>query len=141
MPRLIRFAAPLAIAAMATMLAFPAAAGGRYHHHSDGGDVAAAAAIGIIGGVLLGSALASPPPPPPVYYYEPVPPPPVYYRPAPRVVYQPVPVYDAPVYEPSLSAQHQSWCAGRYRSYEPYDNTWVDNHGRLRPCQSPYYGG
>lgn len=142
MSTLHKLAAPLAAAAVVSMLAMPAMADDRYYHrHMNRGDVAAAGVIGLIGGTILGAALASPPPPPyyepPQVYYAP-PPPPVVYRPAPVVVYEPAPtvVYDAP-----SSSQHAAWCAGRYRSYNAYDNTWIDNHGRLRPCQSPYYGG
>ena len=141
MPMLPKLAAPLMVAAVLSTIAAPAMAWERDHHHMDRGDVAAAGVIGLIGGAILGSALASPPPPP-VYYepsYEPAPPPPVYYRPAPVVVYQPAP---QPVYAAQpVDSQHAAWCAGRYRSYNAYDNTWIDNHGRLRPCQSPYYGG
>ena len=140
--RLSKIAAPVAIAAVLSSLALPALADGYHHRHHryDGGDVAAAGAIGLLGGALLGAALASPPSPP--VYYEPAPPvyyePPVVYRPAPVVVYrQPTPVYAAA----PLSSEHQAWCAGRYRSYNAYDNTWVDNRGNLRPCQSPYFGG
>ena len=141
--RLSKIAAPVAIAAVLSSLALPALADGYYHHRHDRGDVAAAGAIGLLGGAILGAALASPPsapvyydPPPPPVYYAP-PPPPVIYRPAPVVVYQqPAPVYAAP-----MPQEHQAWCAGRYRSYNSYDNTWVDNRGNLRPCQSPYYGG
>ncbi|WP_053239596.1 BA14K family protein [Pleomorphomonas koreensis] len=137
MLRLSKIAAPVAIAAVLSSLALPALADGYYHHHhrSNGGDIAAAGVIGLIGGTMLGAALASPPPPP--VYYEPAPPP-VIYQPAPVVVYQqPAPVYAAV----PMSGEHQAWCAGRYRSYNAYDNTWVDNRGNLRPCQSPYYGG
>lgn len=145
MSRLSKIAAPVAIAAVLSTLALPAMADGYYHHrhHSDSGDVVAAGAIGLLGGALLGAALASPPAPP--VYYEPAPPvyyapppPPVVYRPAPVVVYrQPAPIYAAA----PMSAEHQAWCSGRYRSYNSYDNTWVDNRGNLRPCQSPYFGG
>jgi BA14K-like protein len=33
---------------------------------------------------------------------------------------------------------HEGWCAAKYRSYNPYDNTWIDKCGRLRICVSPY---
>ncbi len=135
MSRLSNIAVPVAIAAVLSSLAVPAMADGYYHHrHSDRGDVAAAGVIGLLGGTILGATLASPAPPP--VYYEPVPPP-VVYRPAPVVVYQqPAAVYAAP-----MPGEHQAWCAGRYRSYNSYDNTWTDNRGNLRPCQSPYFGG
>ena len=148
MSRLSQIAAPVAIAAVLSSLAVPAMADGYYHRHNryNGGDLAAVGAIGLLGGALLGSTMAAQPapapvyydPPAPAYYVPPPPPPPVVYRPAPVVVYQqPAPVYAAA----PLPAQHQAWCAGRYRSYNAYDNTWVDNRGNLRPCQSPYFGG
>ncbi|PIP00649.1 conserved exported hypothetical protein [uncultured Pleomorphomonas sp.] len=135
MSRLSKIAAPVAIAAVLSSLALPAMADGyyRHHHRYDGGDVAAAGAIGLLGGALLGATLASPPPPP--VYYDP--PPVVYAPPPPPVIYQ----QPAPVYAVSMPAAHQAWCSGRYRSYNAYDNTWVDNRGNLRPCQSPYFGG
>lgn len=143
MSTLSKLATPLAAVAILSMLAMPASAGG-FNHHS-GRDVAAAGVIGLIGGAMLGAALAAPqqsePQPgyyaPPPVYYNPPPPPPVYYRPAPVVVYRPAPPV---VYAEPESSEHTAWCAGRYRSYNAYDNTWIDNYGRLRPCQSPYGG-
>lgn len=142
MSTLSKLATPLAAAAILSMVAMPAMADGYRHHHSNRGDVAAAGVIGLIGGAMLGAALASPPSPPDYYapppvYYDPPPPPPVYYRPAPVVVYRPAPPV---VYAEPSSSEHTAWCAGRYRSYNAYDNTWIDNYGRLRPCQSPYGG-
>lgn len=34
--------------------------------------------------------------------------------------------------------RHVAWCEGRYRSYNPRNNTWVSNSGRVRQCISPY---
>ena len=37
-----------------------------------------------------------------------------------------------------LPAAHPEWCASRYRSYEPEDNSYRSYTGRRRPCISPY---
>lgn len=127
----------LAFAAAATVAASagPSLAGDRWH---DSGDVAAAGAIGLLGGVLLGQALSQPAYPEPVYVAPPpvyVEPSPVYVAPPPRVYYRPGP----PVYvNGPIDDEHSAWCASRYRSYNPEDNTWVDRYGRLRACQSPF---
>ncbi len=34
---------------------------------------------------------------------------------------------------------HVEWCQGRYRSYNPRDNTWVSFSGRVRECDSPFW--
>lgn len=53
---------------------------------------------------------------------------------------------DAPDLErdPSLAsrqvADHVDWCARRYRSYSPEDNTYRPYGGGRRTCQSPYSG-
>lgn len=124
------------LAATTTLTAPPAAAGDR------GRDVAAGAALGIIGGVLLGQALAPQPlyaaPPRPVYQEAY----PVYAAPPPPVYHAPEVIYEAPrrhAYRRiDVRAAHQDWCEGRYASYDPYDNTWVDRRGRIRDCVSPY---
>jgi hypothetical protein len=55
---------------------------------------------------------------------------------APRYV-EPAP---APVYRATnVSARHQQWCATRYRSYDPYSNTFQPYNGPRRTCVSPYY--
>ena len=36
------------------------------------------------------------------------------------------------------SAAHAQWCADRYRSYRPQDNSYTSFSGRQRPCVSPY---
>ena len=71
--------------------------------------------------IAIPMAVAAPPPPPVVYAR-----PPVY-------VANP-PVYAAPPQVPARVA----WCQARYRTYNPYNNTWVDNYGQLRVCVSPY---
>ena len=37
-----------------------------------------------------------------------------------------------------LPAAHVEWCASRYRSYNPEDNSYRSYTGRQRPCISPY---
>jgi hypothetical protein len=37
-----------------------------------------------------------------------------------------------------LPASHVSWCANRYRSYNPDDNSYMSYSGEQRPCISPY---
>jgi hypothetical protein len=38
-----------------------------------------------------------------------------------------------------LPASHVSWCASRYRSYNPQDNSYMSYSGQERPCVSPYF--
>lgn len=114
-----KFAA-IAAVAIAAAVALPGTAFAGGHHHD--GDVIAAGAIGLLGGAILGGVLAQPQPAP--VYVEPVP----VYR-APRAV---------PVYVDDPAAAHEAWCAAKYRSYNVYDNTWIDKYGRLRACASPY---
>ncbi|MBZ9756304.1 BA14K family protein [Mesorhizobium sp. ESP6-5] len=38
----------------------------------------------------------------------------------------------------ALPASHVSWCANRYRSYNPDDNSYMSYSGQQRPCVSPY---
>ncbi|TJV25056.1 MAG: BA14K family protein [Mesorhizobium sp.] len=37
-----------------------------------------------------------------------------------------------------LPPPHLAWCASRYRSYHPDDNSYLSYSGQLRPCISPY---
>ncbi|TPL86065.1 BA14K family protein [Mesorhizobium sp. B2-3-12] len=37
-----------------------------------------------------------------------------------------------------LPASHVKWCANRYRSYNPDDNSYMSYSGQQRPCVSPY---
>lgn len=37
-----------------------------------------------------------------------------------------------------LPAAHVEWCASRYRSYRPGDNSYMSYSGQQRPCISPY---
>jgi hypothetical protein len=34
---------------------------------------------------------------------------------------------------------HIDWCLNRYRSYNPYSNTWVGHSGRIYQCRSPFW--
>lgn len=60
------------------------------------------------------------------------------YRPVPE--YRPRPVYREyrPAYRGGMSRAHVNWCAGRYRSYDAYSNTFQPYHGPRQPCYSPY---
>ncbi|MBB6412388.1 BA14K family protein [Mesorhizobium sangaii] len=39
-----------------------------------------------------------------------------------------------------LPPPHLAWCASRYRSYRPDDNSYISYSGQQRPCISPYGG-
>ncbi|WP_306797019.1 BA14K family protein [Mesorhizobium sp. GbtcB19] len=41
--------------------------------------------------------------------------------------------------EQQLPSAHLQWCATRYRSYRPQENSYRSYSGELRPCISPYY--
>jgi len=43
-----------------------------------------------------------------------------------------------PAQQARLPAAHVSWCADRYRSYNPDDNSYMSYSGQQRPCVSPY---
>jgi len=70
-------------------------------------------------GALIGGALAAPP-----RYADPLPPPP-----------PPPPAYGAS----GINPRHYEWCQARYRSYDPYSNTFQPYNGPRRQCYSPYY--
>ncbi|WP_080868927.1 BA14K family protein [Agrobacterium radiobacter] len=38
----------------------------------------------------------------------------------------------------NTNARHRDWCSSRYRSYRPYDNTFVARAGERAECISPY---
>jgi BA14K-like protein len=38
----------------------------------------------------------------------------------------------------SNNSRHVAWCEGRYRSYNPRNNTWISNSGKVKQCNSPY---
>jgi hypothetical protein len=44
-----------------------------------------------------------------------------------------------PQQQAQLPAAHLEWCANRYRSYRPDENSYRSYSGELRPCISPYY--
>jgi hypothetical protein len=86
-----------------------------YRRHSDGYWYPLAA---FGAGAIIGGALAAP------RYVEPR-----YVEPAP-----------APVYRSSgLNPRHYEWCAGRYRSYDSYSNTFQPYNGPRQQCYSPFY--
>ena len=39
---------------------------------------------------------------------------------------------------PAYGNSHTNWCANRYRSYRPYDNTFQPYNGPRQQCYSPY---
>ncbi|MDX8491710.1 BA14K family protein [Mesorhizobium sp. VK22B] len=45
----------------------------------------------------------------------------------------------APDQQAQLPAAHLEWCANRYRSYRPQENSYRSYSGELRPCISPYF--
>ena len=105
--------------AAATITAGTVTAEAHKGHHHGGNNVGAAIIFGLAAGALAGSLYAPRP------YYEPYP----YYAPYP-------PPYG--YYPASVHSHHSSWCASQYRSYNHGTNTWVDFHGRIRVCYSPY---
>ncbi len=40
----------------------------------------------------------------------------------------------------NYNSKHKNWCRNHYRSYNPRNNTWVSNSGKVRQCVSPYRG-
>ena len=36
------------------------------------------------------------------------------------------------------SQQHYDWCSWKYKSYDPYTNTYQPHYGPRRQCVSPY---
>jgi hypothetical protein len=55
---------------------------------------------------------------------------------------QPRYVEPAPVYRSGgggLNPRHYEWCAGRYRSYDAYSNSFQPYNGPRQTCYSPYY--
>jgi hypothetical protein len=54
---------------------------------------------------------------------------------------QPRYVEPAPVYRGGggLNPRHYEWCAGRYRSYDAYSNSFQPYNGPRQTCHSPYY--
>lgn len=35
-------------------------------------------------------------------------------------------------------SRHRAWCAGRYKTYNARNNTYVSSSGKLKQCNSPY---
>jgi hypothetical protein len=107
----------LKTAALAAALAIAAVAAPTTAVAGPHDDAIVAGALGFLGGAIVGGALAQPAP----VYVEPAP---IYVQPRPVVIHG--------------ADAHVAWCSAKYRSYNVYDNTWIDKHGRLRICQSPY---
>lgn len=106
--------------------------GGRRGGMSGGDAAAIGLGAAIIGGILAGAAQGQqqPPPPPPDYGYGPPPPGGYGMPPPPRGYRMPPPhVWDA----------HVRWCMGRYRSYNPADNSFQPYNAPRQPCISPYW--
>ncbi len=109
----------------------------RHHHHrhhrggSDAGAAIAGAVIGLAAGAIIGGALSQPD----RHYVRPAP---IY--PAPKPVYRaPQPIYPAPAYgayppEPFSDAWY-SYCAAKYRSFDPATGTFQPYHGPRRLCR------
>ncbi|RUT94452.1 BA14K family protein, partial [Mesorhizobium sp. USDA-HM6] len=49
------------------------------------------------------------------------------------------PSEQVPAQQAQLPAAHLEWCASRYRSYRPEENSYRSYSGELRPCVSPYF--
>lgn len=47
-------------------------------------------------------------------------------------------IYSSPRYYRGGSSAHVRWCHNRYRSYNPWRNTWRAYSGRIYQCRSPY---
>ena len=45
-----------------------------------------------------------------------------------------------PAFTDELSAAHRAWCAERYRSYRPADDSYTSYSGAEQPCVSPFSG-
>ena len=54
--------------------------------------------------------------------------------PPPPLILLPPPPEDSSQY----ASRHYDWCASRYRSYRPYDNTYQPYRGPRRQCYSSY---
>lgn len=74
---------------------------------------------GFLGGAIIGGALAAP------YYYGPY-----YYGPA----YYPPPAYGPGYYPAPAPGGGASYCASRYRSYDPATGTYLGYDGVRHPC-------
>ncbi|MBO0140469.1 BA14K family protein [Agrobacterium sp. Ap1] len=83
-----------------------------YRRHNDGYWYPLAA---FGAGAIIGGAIASQP---------------RYVEPAPR------PAYSG---GGGLNPRHYEWCAGRYRSYDSYSNSFQPYNGPRQTCYSPYY--
>lgn len=117
--------------------------GYRHHRGNRGNDVGAAVAAGVIGlaaGAILGSALSAPQPvyEPEYIYRDPLPPRgTVYFDPADRSnPYTPAPpvVVTRGALQP-YTPEWYSYCASKYRSFNPNTGTYTTYQGQQRFCQ------
>ncbi|ESX46488.1 BA14K family protein [Mesorhizobium sp. C416B] len=51
---------------------------------------------------------------------------------------QPDPTVTGAIPRTELPPPHLAWCASRYRSYDPEDNSYMSYSGQQRTCVSPY---
>lgn len=51
---------------------------------------------------------------------------------------QPDPTVTGAIAPAELPPPHLAWCASRYRSYDPDDNSYMSYSGQQRTCVSPY---
>lgn len=51
---------------------------------------------------------------------------------------QPDPTVTGAIARTELPPPHLAWCASRYRSYDPEDNSYMSYSGQQRTCVSPY---
>ncbi|MER9411601.1 BA14K family protein [Mesorhizobium sp. M0589] len=51
---------------------------------------------------------------------------------------QPDPTVTGAIAPTELPPPHLAWCANRYRSYDPDDNSYMSYSGQQRTCVSPY---
>ena len=113
-------AALIGVAALA--LSAPAEAGhGYYGDHDGGGNALCAGLLGFGIGAIVGTALT-----PQTVYVAPPPPPPAYYGPA---AYGPV--YGPPAWTP----EWYTYCAQRYRSFNPHTGYFIGYDGLPYFCQ------
>ena len=100
--------ATLTMVAMATVVSLTAVSSAQAHHRDS--HVGAAILGGVLGGIIGGSIANS--------RRDTLPPRRVYRR--------------------SALQDHIAWCERRYRSYDARSDTYINNRGRERYCNSPY---
>lgn len=99
------------ILALSTLAASVDTASANHRRHYHGRDIIVGSGLGLATGLFLGGVINSHRTP--IYYY-------------PEAV------------RLRAGEAHYLWCASRYRSYNPKNNTWVGYNGRVNYCDSPY---